>query len=234
MSSIMCRNVGWTGCRWSNRLMGVSLPTNKEDKALGWVSISEVIGYFTEPALVEWKTRVGAKEAKRIGTIATKIGTRIHELIEEEWKGKFIKFTPKDGNEVKSCIEAYRKWQEDFGFKIEEMEVEVRDEATKLLGHYDIYGQRTLIDIKTSSRINDKMWLQVNQYAKMRGGCDYVAILRLDKSLAIYEFEKRRVDQRCLEVFEAMLITYRYFNNDPMGQGEHDGHSEGSPTKSAE
>jgi hypothetical protein len=173
--------------------------------------------------------RTGAKEAKRVSTVATKIGTRVHELIEQDFLGKPIKFTSKDPDDVKNCIEGYNKWKEDFGFRIEEMEKEVLDSEAKVMGHYDIFGESTLVDIKTSSRINPKMWLQVNKYAQMRGGCNNVAILRLDKNLGIYEFEKRAVDGRCIEVFDAMLKTYRYFN-DPMGQGAKHGTSQNHTT----
>lgn len=194
------------------------MPTTPEEKLAGWVSISEVLGYFQEPTLVDWKVRTGAKEAKRISTVATKIGTRVHELIEQEFLGKQVKFTSKDPEDVKNCIEGYNKWKEDFGFVIEDMEQQVVDNDALVVGHYDIFGEKTLVDIKTSSRVNLKMWLQVNKYAQMRGGCDYVAILRLDKNLGIYQFEKRAVDQKCVELFDSLLKLYRYFN-DPMGQG---------------
>lgn len=195
------------------------MPSSKEQRASGWVSVSEILGYFIEPTLCDWKVRTGAKESRRIGTVATKIGTRVHELIENDFKNGVIKLAAKDVDEVRNCIEAYRRWKEDYSFVIEQMEQSVQSDAQKVIGHYDIFGQKTLLDIKTSSKINDKMWLQVNKYAQMRGGCDNVAILRLDKNLGIYEFEKRPISQHCVDVFDAMLLTYRYFNNDPMGQG---------------
>ena len=50
--------------------------------------VTSILNYFQSPDLVKWKLRVGAKEAKRISTIAMKRGTNVDEAIRLDVSGK--------------------------------------------------------------------------------------------------------------------------------------------------
>ncbi len=86
------------------------------------------------------------------------------------------------------------------------------------LYHFDPTG-RVLLDIKTTSAIYPKAWMQVAAYASLaeKDGykVDRVAILRLtDRSKAKYQYEERTRDewQADLKAFNRVLATWQYFN----------------------
>lgn len=189
------------------------MPTTKEEKELGWLSVTEVLGYFQEPGLVDWKVKTGAKEAKRIGTIAMKIGSRVDELVKLDMEVGKVKFSVKDGSEVKSCFEAYLKWKEDYNPKLVNAGITIRNEHLMLQGEYDLLLEpATIIDIKCSSSIKLSYWLQTAMYAYMLGGCDKIGVLRLDKNLGIYEYVVRDYDPSLVEVYLGLLNAYHFFN----------------------
>lgn len=180
--------------------------------------VTSVLGYFLEPELVDWKIRVGKREANRISRAATKIGTRVHESVERILKGEDVKDSKAAGAfEFNNCIGAFRKFASDYELETEEMEVEVVSEELGVVGHYDwlgkVNGKFMLLDWKTSRAINSKYWVQVNTYAYLAGFRDIsVGIVRLDKNLGEYEFQSMKFEMEYVDVFEAMLSVYRYFN----------------------
>lgn len=192
------------------------MPTTEQEKAAGWVSVSEVLDGYAEQGIIDWKIKVGKKEARRIGTIALKIGTRIHELIEQDWKEGKYKFKTADPVEVKNCIKAWEQFKLDYKPEIKSMETEVKDDVRLVVGHQDALMQIgqywVVVDFKTSSQINSKHWLQINKYAGMGQIQDRVAVLRLDKNLGVYEYQERQFDESLVEVFDCMTVAHRYFN----------------------
>lgn len=193
------------------------MPTSSIEKEAGWVSVTEVIDYFQNPHLVAWKLKVGAKEAKRISTIALKTGSRIDELIQSDVKDGKYKLSSKDSIEVRNCMEAWECFKRDYSFKAEECQEEVRDEEAKVLGHLDLLGLDRLIDVKAASSIKDNYWVQTAKYSDIKfGGLVIPAILRLDKNLGTYQFIdilQAGVDQmECVRVFDGLLAAYRYYN----------------------
>lgn len=192
------------------------MPTSIAQKAEGWVSVSEVLDSYAEQGIIDWKIKVGKKEARRIGTVALKIGSRIHQLIEEDWKTSKYKLKASDPVEVKNCMGAWEQFKVDYKPAISAMETEVQDEGLKVVGHIDslmeIGGSLVVMDFKTSSQVNLKHWLQVSKYAEMGRIFDKVGILRLDKNLGIYEYQEREFDERLVQVFNSMAMVHRYFN----------------------
>lgn len=209
------------------------MPTTKEEKAGGWVSVSEVLDGYAEQGIIDWKIKVGKKEARRIGTIALKIGTRIHELIEQDWKNGSYKFKTADPIEVKNCMKAWEQFKLDYSPVIKSMETEVRDEVGKVVGHQDVLMQIgqywVVVDFKTSAQINLKHWVQVSKYAGMGVIQDKVGILRLDKNLGVYEYQERQFDESLVEVFDCMLVAHRYFNPNGAEKEIEDGDTDSSP-----
>ena len=87
---------------------------------------------------------------------------------------------------------------------------------------YQIDGKKVLIDIKTTSAIYDKHWLQVAAYATLvekteNMKIDEVAILRLtDKTKKRYQYEARSREEwmNDYSVFEKMLNLWHTLNPD--------------------
>lgn len=198
------------------------MPTNLSEKAAGWISVTEVTSSWVEPGLIDWRVKVGNREAKRVSTLAMKLGTRIHELCgEHHEKGKY-KLTSKDSIEVANGMKAWEEFVAQYDPQILCMEKEVRHEALKVVGHIDfiatIRGRDVLIDIKTSAQIRPAYWLQVHAYAMMEGHKFDVGILLLDKNLGICKLETMVYNDSYTEVFVGLLKAYRYFN--PVNGGE--------------
>lgn len=202
------------------------MPTTKEEKLAGWLSVTEVLDTFIPKGLLDWYLKTGKVEAKRIGTIAMKIGSRVDELIQQDCTVGDYKLSPKDGIEVRNCMKAWGDFKRDYEPKIQAVQVEVKDEANKLIGHIDLVMNDRVVDIKCASSIKDNYWLQVAQYESMYES-DFpflgLAILRLDKNLATYQFmthEQAKISPaQCRQVFDGLLNAHRFYNK-PKGQEE--------------
>ena len=192
------------------------MPTTKEEKLDGWLSVTEVLDAFIPKGLLSWYLKTGAKEAKRLSTVAIKIGSRTDELIQQDINTGNYKLSSKDPIEVKNCMEAWRQFKADYQPKISAVQVEVKDEEQKVVGHIDLILNNLTTDVKCASSIKDNYWLQTGKYDKMyQVPTDGLAILRLDKNLATYQFVTNKqagVDRdHCVKVFDGLLLAYRYY-----------------------
>ena len=196
------------------------MPTTAEQKAQGWLSVTEVLDAFIPKGLLDWYLRTGKAEAKKISTIAMKIGTRVDELIQDDVLKGSYKLSAKDPIEVKNCMDAWVKFKSDYSPNIKAVQIEVKDDIHKLIGHIDLIMDNMVVDIKCASSIKANYWLQVAKYSQMYGA-DFkeVAIIRLDKNLGTYEFVKCSRLHRLVEVYDGLLSAYRYYNA-PKEQGE--------------
>lgn len=193
------------------------MPTTKEQKAYGWLSVTEVLDSFIPKGLLSWYLKTGAKEAKRLSTVAMKIGRRVDELICEDVKTGSYKLSAKDPIEVKNCMEAWEAFKRDYQPNITDCQVEVKSPDEKLIGHIDLVLNNRVTDIKCASSIKDNYWLQTGKYEAMYLlPTDGLAILRLDKNLATYQYmthEQAQVDPvECVRVFDGLFSAYKYYH----------------------
>lgn len=194
------------------------MPTTKEEKLAGWLSVTEVLDTFIPKGLLDWYLKTGKVEAKRIGTIAMKIGSRVDELIQQDCTVGDYKLSPKDGIEVRNCMKAWGDFKRDYEPKIQAVQVEVKDEEKKLIGHIDLVMNNRVVDVKCASSIKDNYWLQVAQYENMyyEPALFGLAILRLDKNLATYQFmthEQAKISPaQCRKVFDGLLEAHRFYH----------------------
>ena len=73
--------------------------------------VTAVLDYFAPPELVRWQIKVGAKEAKRIGTVAKNIGTSVDEWIKADINGLRPRL-PKS-LEARNCIEGWKRFKKE-------------------------------------------------------------------------------------------------------------------------
>ena len=81
-------------------------------------------------------------------------------------------------------------------------------------GTYDIEEADCITDVKASSQINPKNWLQVawyNHISKLNK--PYIAILRLDPFWSNYEYVRKPMNEAYCEIFKGILNAYRYFTH---------------------
>lgn len=193
------------------------MPTDKQQKIDGWISVTEVLDSFIPKGLLDWYLKTGKKEAKRLSTVALKIGSRVDELISQDVRSGSYKISSKDPIEVKNCLEAWESFKTDFNPSFKGCQIEVKDDESKIIGHIDLVQDR-IIDVKCASSIKDNYWIQVSKYHQMFGRDVFYppAILRLDKNLATYQYltaEQAKVDvNQCIRVFDGLLEVYRFYN----------------------
>lgn len=185
----------------------------------GFDRVSAILDTYQAPDLIDWKIRTGKKESRRISTVATKIGTNVDEYIKAEILGG--KLPKLKSPEAENCVRAWKKWLEDYGIKIESLKCGVRffNEEKKITGEPDIIMPDEVLDIKCSSSIRPNYWLQTQVYAEQLG-LEYRSILKLSKTLGVYEYERRKVCQADTDVFNALTVVYRYFKQFSKGEEE--------------
>jgi len=187
----------------------------------GFDRVSAILDTYQAPQLIDWKIKVGKKEAKRISTIATKIGTNVDLWIRADISG--AKYPKLNSVEAENCIRAWEKFKEDYGIEVKALGVGVRlfNEQTKVCGEPDILRPtiKEVIDVKTSSAIREMYWIQTNWYGTNLN-YQFKSVLRLDKNLGIYEYERREINKVDAEVFDALTVVYRYFKQFAKGDEE--------------
>ena len=185
--------------------------------------VTAVLDYFVDKGLVEWRDRVGVANAKETMKTAKANGTRIHTLTEDVDKGKYIRFTDYDSISVKNCIEGYKRWKETEKPTILSAERTVWSDELGIAGTFDRELVDTLVDIKSSNRIDRKYWLQLGIYNYMLPEPkEKLAVLRLDKMTSEYEYKVVPYDIRYAKCYIGLLQYYRFITYKPT-RGDKDG-----------
>ena len=197
------------------------MPTTPEQRLDGWLSVTEVLDSFIPKGLLDWYLKTGKKEAKRLSTVAMKIGSRVDALIQEDISCTSrctagYKLSSKDPIEVKNCMEGWESFKRDYGLHVEAAQVEVKEESQKVIGHIDLIGWNRVIDVKCASSIKPNYWIQTSKYSAMKYFSPLIpAILRLDKNLGTYQFidaiQAKVNPTQCVKVFDGLLEAYRYY-----------------------
>lgn len=172
--------------------------------------ITRILDYFSPPDLVDWKLRVGKKEANRISRVALNIGTNVDEAIKADQTGQ--KLPKLKTQEAKNCWEAYLAWKRDY-YPTVTIGSPVFDDDLSTAGTPDLisWETETLIDVKCSASIREAYWLQTEFYARQIVPLQFKAILRLDKNLGQYEFKKMPLNDEHWAAVRGAIKLYRYY-----------------------
>ena len=142
-----------------------------EDKLLKLVSITSVTSHFNKEIFVNWRNKVGDKEADRITKAATSRGTDMHSLTENYLK-----------NEDLPTVQPIS----DFLFKIAKSELNKIDNIHALEGSLyskelgiagtvdciaEYNGELAIIDFKTSKKPKPRDWVEHYFVQCMAYGC---------------------------------------------------------------
>ncbi len=189
--------------------------------------VTSILDYFTPPNLIKWRDKVGIETAKKTMSTAKKIGTRGHSLIKTHFTTRKWKLTSNDSIGIHNGIEAYKKWYEVEKPEIKGMEITVSSRELGLAGTLDIeLINDTIIDTKFSSSIRPNYWLQVAMYSflryKIRDIPRKIAILRLDKFTADYEYRVIDFDEGLVDIYLGLLTYYRYITRKEEKDGNHE------------
>lgn len=186
------------------------------------IRVTEAIDFFKPKWYADWLLKVGKAKANRVSKKALKIGTRLHEII-----ASGTDTNSKDSKEVKNCFSAFIKWKERYFVTLWDLPVRLNDETIGLTGEPDFYwtNNQTLVDFKTSSRINPEHFFQLGGYARLLQvqtlgsltPISHLAILRLDKETAEFEYKTNEMlnlsVNDCIDAFESTFKHYQYYNH---------------------
>ena len=154
-----------------NILGDIELDTiNKNGKRLyvtpdgeSYPSVTTVLSDYKKQGIIDWRKRVGEKEANRISTKASRRGTKVHKLCEDYLNNEstFKDYTPDN-------VEMFKSIQP----TLNEIEVVYAQERTlfshhlKTAGRVDCVGKfrgkTHIIDFKTSNK--PKKWEWIDNY----------------------------------------------------------------------
>lgn len=159
---------------------------------------------------------------------AAAVGTKVHKIIERNLKGLT---SPSVGDpRVHSCWKAYQDWKRTREPLLPQSEVLVWSDKHMVAATIDLIDTECVTDFKTSSRLLLRHWLQVNANAaiynewKQRDGNLYLPykcrLLRLDKTLAMYEEEVKPFSEPLWETFLKVKEVYIDILGEELLEGE--------------
>ena len=141
---------------------------------LAYPSISTILGYQAGPWLHEWRKRVGAEEANRIGRKAATNGTKVHTMAEDYINNEY-ELPESEMPYYKQVFWALQKALKPLT-KVHAQEVRLYSDYLQIAGRCDtvgVYnGKISIIDFKTSKRIKtheqlENYFVQTCAYAIM-------------------------------------------------------------------
>ena len=181
------------------------------------VSVTTVMDYLTEPELLNWYTNNSKAKTKAISDEALRIGGAVDLLVQQDVKeGGYV--IPAGDEAIVNCMKAWESFKKDYPSfvpSVLEMQTELR--MDEVIGHPDFIHADGITDLKCSTGIRPRYWTQVSQYFRMRflnyTSDNFVAVLRLDKKLGIYEYKIiKDIEYISYEnkIFDAYLLAYNH------------------------
>jgi len=181
--------------------------------------ISTILSAYTPQGLIDWQVKNGKKECDRILRETSKIGTRLHKLIEKYFKNGSYKLKKSDPIEVINVSNAFERFVHDYELKMTNVEETVYSAEWGVAGTYDFMGTvfdvPYLLDWKTSGRISQSYWIQLHAYAYMKFEGKVpddlmLGVVRFDKINGDYEFCTMRYISSYLIIFLSLRNIYMF------------------------
>lgn len=187
-------------------------------------SVTEVLDYSIPPYLAKWFKNNSAAKCDKIGLETAQCGTIVDELIQQDIKnGSYI--SPVGFDNALRCLAQWEQLKVDhpeFIPSVTEMQAEIQ--AMGVTGHPDFIhvseSEWGVTDLKCTSGIRSKNWIQEAQYARMimdERGClfpNFIRTIRLPRDSSPYEYLEIR-DPRIIKTLMRMFDGYlEVFNSD--------------------
>jgi hypothetical protein len=152
-------------------------PDGKRSRVPGVTTIiSSQIGW-NKNGLLYWANKKGLEglSLEEARQEATGIGTRAHQLIEADIRGREPPLcdwmTPDDEVKVETCMAAWRAWRMASKLEVTHIERELTSSRWDVGGRVDVIGkigdQSVILDWKSSNAIYSETLLQVAAYARI-------------------------------------------------------------------
>lgn len=180
-------------------------------------SVTEVLDYSCPPHLVKWFKNNSAAKCDKVGKETSECGTLVDGLIQQDIReGSYV--SPLNNPDALNCLSQWEQLKKDhpeFVKSVSEMQAEVK--AFGVIGHPDFINRSEtewgITDLKCTSGIRGKNWIQCAQYARMlmdeRGAKfpDFIRVIRLPRDGSPYEYLEIR-DPRMIKKLMWMFDSY--------------------------
>ena len=186
-------------------------------------SVTTVTGLMGAKGIAAWRARIGEAEANKISSIASKRGTRIHQLCEDYINGAEITPDDYDYNDVINFT-LLKKVIDDHIDNVHMQEVRLYSDYLKMAGTVDCVaefkGMLSIIDFKTAKKAKNREYItnyfcQAAAYAIMyeeRTGIPVSKIVIIisvdDDEVQVFEDRRNYYVTQLLEVREKYRLTY--------------------------
>lgn len=185
-----------------------------------------VIGLLDKPFLVPWANRLGFKgiDSTEYTNKAAKRGTLIHTVLEshvlnEEVEIDMSQYTESEISNAVEHLNYYKEWEAKHKVEPIWCEHPLVSETYKFGGYVDFYAKvddkYTVIDFKTSKRINEEYFLQLSSYVVLFEEndlpVDQIMVLNVGKNPEDKFIEANKsIDEtrNYFKLFKALLDVY--------------------------
>ena len=175
-------------------------------------SVTQVLDYSSPPQLTNWFKNNSKAKCEQIGQHTANIGKKVDLLVQQDIsEGKYS--LPVIDLAVASCMRGWEQCKKDhpqFVTSISSMQTELK--LDEIVGHPDFINKSAeewgITDLKCTSGIRDKNWIQVGKYAQMYMKLNdlslpaFLRVIRLQRDSDLYEW---------LEITDPALIRYCMF-----------------------
>lgn len=192
----------------------------KTPSGKSYPSVTTVTGLHTKQSIMEWRKRVGEKEANKISTRAANRGTKVHQLCENYLRGELDEpdlFDAEMFGSIRGCLDNINN--------IHALETPLFSDFLEVAGTVDCIGEYegklSVIDFKTSSRVKARedihdYFMQTSAYAVAFEELTKIPVGRLVVIMAVENdspivFKEKRDDW--IDDFRKLRRDYRNLNN---------------------
>lgn len=170
-------------------------------KGKKYPSITTVLGNKNKDSLIEWKKRVGEKEANRVSRLSSSKGTKMHDAAERYLRGEEVKFQKFD-HLAKSNFLSIKETLDKRIDNIYCLEFPLYSDYLKIAGRVDCIaefdGIISVIDFKTSAKPKKREWItnyfiQESAYSIMFEERTEIPITQLVTIIAVDYFSKPEI-----------------------------------------
>ena len=195
--------------------MGSYLPYHEVD-GKRYPRVTRILSILRDPDLEAWQMRVGDKAAKVRVRHAERVGTELDRLIKQEVAGALVKLPKKASAEVRGGWKAWQEFKQEQPHLLNGLQVgQVRvNPAFHFAGEPDLVKPDEVWDIKATTHLRAKHWIQVNSYVPLEwpdpGHWEdtTLRLIRLDTFLGTYEMQERPFSLEMWRVFLNLKEVY--------------------------
>ena len=190
---------------------------------LRYPRVSRILSIMRDPGLE--KAGQITEEADERSAKARSIGTKLHQMIQQDLERQTVKVDPKMSFELRSCWDGYQRWKQErckpFGdnHQIEQRLFHVatpRYTCQPDLAEWNMTDRILRVtEWKTSLRIKDLYWIQMTTAVPMlllatdlSQWTIQLRVVRFDKALGDYEEQVRALNPLDIDTFRYLASVY--------------------------